>query len=54
VPTAHLLDARLVAPVHAGVSPGTQLDRLLVLVIALAVLLGIAGGVGLYLTRRRS
>ena len=30
-----------------------SLTRLIVLVIAIAVLLGIAGGIGLYLTRKR-
>lgn len=50
---AHLLAAGLLTPVHAGVSAGTQLNRLLALVVGLAVLLGIGGAVGLYLTRRR-
>ena len=52
--SALVLAGRFVAPVHTGVSAGTQLNRLLALVLGLAVLLGIAGAVGLYLTRRRS
>lgn len=45
--------SRSVAVVAARVSPGAALDRTVVLIVLGAVLLGVAGAVGLYVTRRR-